>query len=118
MGRHASRDQPTSGSNADYLDGHDSTYFQSVGNVRVVTATTTEIADDRLIVCNKATSMTVNLLAASGSKRIIEIANINNGAVTVDGNSGDTIDGELTQVLGNGDCMNIKDYAANKWVII
>ena len=85
---------------------------------RVVTATTTELTTDNLIVCNKATAMTVNLLAASGSNRIRQIANINDGTVTVDGDTGDTINGELTQSLGNADCMDIKDYAAGKWVIL
>ena len=118
MGRHASRDQPTAVSNADYLDGHDSTYFQSVGNVRIVTATTTEIAEDGLIVCNKAIAMVVNLLAASGSKRLLEIASINDGPVTVTPNGADTINGEATQIVYKNSCMVIKDYAANKWIII
>ena len=85
---------------------------------RVTTITTTELSTDTLIVCNSATAITVNLLAASGSNRMRQIANINNGVVTVEGDGGDTINGELNQLLYNGDCMDIKDYAANKWVII
>ena len=87
------------------------------GEVRIVTDTTTEIADDKLIVCNKATAMTVNLLAATGSKRTLEIGSINNGVVTVTTNGADTINGEETQSVYNGSCMVIKDYAANKWII-
>jgi hypothetical protein len=91
---------------------------QLIGTTRVVTNTTTELVDDGLIVCNKATAMTVNLLAATGSNRTLQIANINIGNVTVTPNGADTIDGEVSQVLYNGSCMDIKDYAANKWVIV
>ena len=90
---------------------------QLLGNVRVVTNTTTELADDGLIVCDRATAMTVNLLAATGSKRTLEISNINSGIVTVTPNGADTINGEVTQSVYNGSCMVIKDYAANKWII-
>jgi hypothetical protein len=89
-----------------------------VGNVRVVTATTTELPTDGLIVCNKAVAMGVTLLAATGSKRVREIANINDGPVTVTPNGADTINGEATQIVYKNSCMVIKDYAANKWVII
>ena len=90
---------------------------QLLGNVRIVTNTTTELADDGLIVCDRATAMTVNLLAATGSKRTLEIGSINNGVVTVTPNGADTINGEVTQSVYNGSCMVIKDYAANKWII-
>ena len=85
---------------------------------RVVTATTTELTTDGLIVCNKTTAMTVNLLAATGSDRIRQVASINDGVITVTPDGADTIDGEVTQSIYNGSCMVIKDYAANKWIII
>jgi hypothetical protein len=90
---------------------------QLLGNVRVVTNTTTELDDDGLIVCNRATAMTVNLLAATGSKRTLEIASINDGVVTVTPNGADTINAEVSQSVYNGSCIVIKDYAANKWII-
>lgn len=85
---------------------------------RIETATTTEVAGDQLIVANKPTAMTVNLLAATGSGRVLHIKNIGAGAVTVDGDSGDTIDSETTQVLNLGDSMTLVDYVAGGWVII
>jgi hypothetical protein len=85
---------------------------------RVVTATTTELTTDGLIVCNKAASMTVNLLAATGSNRMRQISSINDGPVTVIPNGADTIDGEVSQIIYKNSCMDIKDYAAGKWVII
>ena len=117
MGRYAGYDAAAPNSNSDKLDGYHASAFQLVGTTRVVTATTTELTTDGLIVCNKTTAMTVNLLAASGSNRVREIANINIGNITVTPNGADTIDGETSQVLYNGSCMVIKDYAANKWII-
>jgi hypothetical protein len=94
--------------------------FSEIGNAssRVVTDTTTELTTDNLIVCNKAAAMTVNLLAATGSNRIRQIASINDGPVTVTPNGADTIDGEASQIVYKNSCMDIKDYVANKWVII
>lgn len=84
---------------------------------RVTAITTTELTTDDMIVCNSAIAITVNLLAATGSNRIIQISNINTGAVTVEGDGVDTVDGELTQIVYQWDTMEIKDYAANKWKI-
>ena len=91
---------------------------QLIGTTRVVTNTTTELTNDGLIVCNKATAMTVNLLAATGSNRELQIGSINDGVITVTPNGSDKINGEVSQSLYNGSCMVIKDYAANKWIII
>ena len=106
----------------------DFTYLQSdglsiawndIGNppTRIVTDDTIELATDYTIVCNKDTAMTVTLLAATGSNRVREISNIGAGAVTVDANGAETIDGELTQVLSQWDTMDIKDYATSVWKI-
>ena len=38
-------------------------------------------------------ALTVNLLGATGSKRLLTVKNVNTGPVTVDGDSSDTIDG-------------------------
>ena len=80
--------------------------------------TYTATAVDEIIICNKATAMTINLPAASGSGRFLNIKSIGAGAVTTDGDSSDTIDGETTQTLTQWDSMTIIDYASNAWVII
>ena len=87
-------------------------------NVRTVTDTTTETATDGLIVCDRGTAMTVNLLAATGSGRGREVASIGVGVVTVDANGVETINGETTQALQQGEAIRIRDYASGKWVII
>ena len=87
-------------------------------STRTETATYTVAAGDYVINCNKTSAMTVNLPAASGSGRILVIKNINTGVVTVDGNSGDTIDGETTQALNQWDSMTVIDYVVGGWVII
>jgi hypothetical protein len=74
-------------------------------------------AVNRMVICNKTTPMTITLPAANGSKRLYEIKNIGIGAVVVDGNGADTIDGDLTQTLGQHEAISIVDYAANKWSI-
>lgn len=73
---------------------------------------------DNLIVCDSAVAVTVNLPIATGSSREIQIANINIGNVTIVPNGADTINGEVSQIIHNDSCMDIKDYAVNKWVII
>ena len=118
MGRYAGYDAAAPNSNSDKLDGYHASAFQLIGTTRVVTATTTELSGDGLIVCNKTTAMTVNLLAATGSNRELQIGSINDGVVTVTPNGADTIDGEVSQLLYKNSCMVIKDYAANKWIII
>lgn len=111
------------GFDADTLDGYHASDFAlagttvPIGAVRVVTASTTELVTDGMIVCNKATAMGVQLLAATGSKRTLEIASINDGVVTVTPDGADTINAEVSQSVYNGSCMVIKDYAANKWII-
>ena len=77
------------------------------------------VATDYLILCDKATAMTVNLPATTGSGRELVIKNINTGMVTVDGNLSDTIDGVATILLASQyDSITIVDGATNKWYII
>jgi len=73
---------------------------------------------DNMIICNKETVMTITLPPASGGGRVYYIKNIGAGTVTVDGNSSDTIDGDLTQVVFQHEGIQIADYAANKWAVI
>ena len=89
-------------------------------STRTVTATTTELATDAngTIVCDKATAMTVNLLAATGSGRQVTVKSVNIGVVTVDPLNAETIDNETTQALGLNDSMTLVDYASGKWVIV
>lgn len=107
----------------------DFTYLQSdstsirwndIGNppVRIVIDDTTETTTDYTIICNKATAMAVTLLPATGSSRVIEVANINTGDVTITPSGVETIDGETTQVASQWDTITIKDYAQYNWKII
>lgn len=86
--------------------------------IRIVTDSTTETTADGLIVCNKATAMTVTLLAATGSGRERTIKSIGLGVVTVDGAGAETIDGQTTQTLNQHDSMTIVDYTTGAWVIV
>jgi hypothetical protein len=84
----------------------------------VVVTNTYTVADEiELVVCNKTTAFTVTLPVASASGRKITVKNIGAGAVTVDGNSSDTIDGIANQVLSQWDALTVVDYVANAWVI-
>lgn len=86
--------------------------------VTIQTAAYVITVQDQVIVCNSATAYTQALPAATGSGRILIISNINTGAVTLDGDSSDTINGLTTQILNQWDSVQIVDYAANKWVVI
>jgi len=87
---------------------------------------TTVVADDYVaqdyddvIVCNKATTMTVTIPSASGSGTHYYIKNINTGAVTiVCAGIYDSIDGETTQVIYQWECIQVVDYDSGKWCII
>src|SRR5512139_3748344 len=84
----------------------------------IKTDTYTATSNDELIVCNKATAMTINLPAATGTGKKFSIGNVNTGQVTVDGNGSETINGETTQLVDQWACMDIVDYASGKWIII
>ena len=86
--------------------------------VRSVAATTTELASDAVIICDRGTAMTVNLLAATGSGRVRYIKSIGLGVVTVDAADAETIDGQTTQALHQWDDLAIVDYAAGVWAIL
>jgi hypothetical protein len=80
---------------------------------------------DRLIVCDSAVPITVDIPEALGGGRVLEIANINTGLVTVSAYGADVINGESTQSVYQDCCMDIKDAIINMsgsmegyWVII
>ena len=90
------------------------------GRKAVVTKTAdyTATTADNVIICNKATAMTITLPAATGKGQEFTIKNINAGTVTVDGNSSDTIDGSATKDLLQWASITIIDYAANAWAVV
>lgn len=112
--------------NASEIDFHDLRFPEEhpaalspfvVGTV-TKTANYLATATDDVIVCNKATAMTITLPAATGSGKVYWIKSIGAGAVTVDPNASETIDGELTQTVKQWECICIHDYAAGAWAII
>jgi hypothetical protein len=76
------------------------------------------LSTDELIVCDKATAITITLPAATGSGKKYIVANINTGIATLDGNSTDLINGDQTQSIDQWASLTVVDYVANKWVII
>jgi len=65
-------------------------------------------SEEGIIIANKATAFTINLPAVSGNSELFyHIKSIGAGAVTVDGNSSETIDGQITQVLTQWNNMYI-----------
>lgn len=96
-------------------------YVKSTGRKRAVvtkTADYTAGVNDEVIICNKATAMTITLPAATGSGQTYAIANVNTGIVTIDGNAAETINGELTQDVDQWAAAQVVDYAAGLWAII
>jgi hypothetical protein len=83
----------------------------------IKTANYTLVAADHHIVCDSATAFTLTLPAATGSGREFIITNVNTGAITVDANAAETINGALTVVLPINTSISIMDYAAGKWLI-
>lgn len=99
------------------INGLDTTYGRKKA---VVTKTSTYTATtlDEVIICNKTTAMTINLPAATGSGQTYSVKSINTGAITVDANSSETIDGALTQVIYQWESITVVDYVTGAWIII
>lgn len=83
--------------------------------VATKSANYTLTANDEVVVFTA--SATATLPAASGSGQWFSIGCVA-GTVTLDGNSTDTINGELTQTINSGENLQVVDYAANKWIVI
>lgn len=95
--------------------------IKSTGGRRAVVIKTsgyTATTNDEVIVCNSAVDFAITLPVATGSGQMYYIKNINVNIVTVTPNGVDTIDAETSQSIRDGDCINLVDYAANKWAII
>lgn len=87
-------------------------------NFKIVTDTYTILVTDGIVIGNKGIAFTITLPVATGSGTEKQIKNIGVGTVTLEGDGGDTIDGELNQAILTWDNLVVKDYAANKWIIL
>ena len=69
--------------------------------------------------CDPAVDMVVNLPQATASGRVLKIKNVNitGKTVTITPLGAETVDGEATQVLYNGDCIELIDDDINGWSI-
>lgn len=110
-------------SEIDFLDlrfpeEHPSVISPFVVSTVTKTGDYTASSSDDIIVCNKATAMTITLPAATGGGKIYWIKSIGAGVVTVDPNLSETIDGENTQTVQQWECICIHDYASGVWAII
>lgn len=83
----------------------------------IKTTTYTTLATDKIILGNHAsTPFTVTLIAATGSGRIQEFVNVGAAAMTLDGNSSETINGATTLVLAQWEGAKLLDYGSGTWV--
>lgn len=97
-----------------YSDG---TSWLRVGTSYVAkTGNYTVTAADFLIDCTGTFTVTL-LTAASIAGREFEIKNSGTGTITVDANSTETIDGDLTKTLVQYDAMKIMSNGTN-WIIV
>ncbi len=85
---------------------------------RTITDATTITANDIGIICDKSTAFTQELPAATGSGRVYVISNMGAGTVTLDGDSSETINGDLTQAIYTDETLQVHDYASGKWRVI
>lgn len=83
--------------------------------VKTVTTTYQILVTDHTIIADSASDFTVTLPVAVAGQEFI-IKNINDGVVTLDGYSSDTIDGQTSLELRKFDVIKVKCYAANSWV--
>lgn len=88
-----------------------------IDSVKTVTDTYQILKNDNTIVCNKGIDFTVTLPETVVGQKLC-IKNIGAGTITVEGNSSDTIDGDLNQVVVQWECLVVLCYELNKWIII
>jgi len=88
-----------------------------LGTITTVDATYQILVTDETIICNKATAFTVTLPTAVVGQKFT-IKNINTGVVTLEGDSSDTIDGDLNQSIYQWENMQVQCYVANSWSIL
>lgn len=87
------------------------------GKIKTITNTYTVLVDDETVICNKSSDFTVTLPVATIGQTY-RIKNIGTGKVTVDGDSSDTVDGDLTQVLHQWEGILLQCAVANTWIIV
>jgi hypothetical protein len=87
------------------------------GKITTVTNTYTILTSDETIVCNKSTAFTVTLPTATVGQRF-NIKNIGAGTVTIEGDSSDTIDGDLNQAIYQWEGVQVICIATNTWSVL
>jgi hypothetical protein len=107
---------------AERVDDLEAITINVIVNLTVAHTPYTVLAVDDTLRCNAVGgAITVNLPAATGSGRILNIKKIDASAyvVTVDGSGGETIDGATTKEIGSQyDNLQIQDAAAGIWDIL
>lgn len=104
-----------------FLRGDQTWATPSGGNLTIskkTTTYTTTTSDQMILAEHATTAFTITLHAATGSGQQLRIKNIGAAAVTIDGNSSETIDGALTLVLPQYACANLVDSESGKWSLV
>jgi len=89
-------------------------------DTRRITGTTTLDADDHVVICDTdGGAFTVNLpQGVAGTEYIIVNSGTSGNDVTVDGNGAETINGDLTQPVSDGESMQIIFETTEGWRVI
>ena len=86
-------------------------------NTIVVTEDYSILMSDDMVVCDSSTAFTATLATGKIGKKI-NIKNRGLGNITVKSVGTATIDGETSQVIYQGDCMDVQYTQSNKWEIV
>ena len=78
----------------------------------------TVTAYERVVVVDSGAAATVTLPAATGSGQVVAISSVGAGAVTVDGDGSETINGALTQTIYQYEAITVCDYASGAWTVL
>jgi hypothetical protein len=84
--------------------------------ITTVTAAYVQLITDEWIICDKATPMTVTLLAATGSGHPIKVTSIGVGVVTLEVASSGTINAAATIVLNQWQTASLCDISSGMYI--
>ena len=86
-----------------------------IRNTTRITANYTNAVTDDVIFCDTDGGVITNTLPAGVEGQMFKVINVGTNEVTIDGNGAETVFGDLTQTLSNGEILDLIYNATEGW---